>query len=156
MIEWPFFYLLTIIGGIILFVLVRLICSPRSPRRAKRFAYRVGPWNRKESPVPLTVQSTNEEKIRITVVPVTSTGSPAALDGPVRVSVVSGDGSSATIDDLSFFVISSDDPGDTTYLIEADADLGAGIVLVQDTITYTVLGALATSLGLVAGTPEPK
>ena len=106
--------------------------------------------------MPLTVQSTNEEKILITVVPVTSTGNPAPLDGPVRATVVSGAATVQEVDDLSFYVVSSDAPGDTTYMIEADADLGAGVVLIQDTITYTTLGALAVNLGMTAAPPEPK
>lgn len=124
------------------------------------FHYSVGPTSLKErTHMPLTVQTTNEEKIKITVTPVTSTGQPATLDGPVSVSVIGGEATFVMIDDLSFYLISQDPPappGDTTFLVEADADLGQGQVLIQDTITYTVTGALAVNLGLTAGAPEPK
>jgi hypothetical protein len=125
--------------------------------RTTGFHYTVGPVQSKErKKMSITVQSTNEEKVKITAAPVTSTGQPAPLDGPVRVSVISGDSTVDQIDATSFFIVSSDTPGDTSYLVEADADLGAGVVLIQDTITYTVAGALAVALGLVAGAPEPK
>lgn len=122
------------------------------------FGFSVGQPQRKERTptMPLSVTTTNEEKIKITVTPVTSTGNPAPLDGPVSVTTVSGESTSTMIDDTSFFLVSSDNPGDSTFLVEADADLGGGVVLIQDTVTYTVSGALAANLGLSAGTPEPK
>lgn len=106
--------------------------------------------------MPLALSCTNEQKIRVTATPVTSTGRPASLDGPVAVSVVSGDSTFALMDATSFELISSDTPGATTFLVEADADLGGGVVLIQDTITLDVLGALAVNLGLTAAVPEAK
>jgi hypothetical protein len=41
-------------------------------------------------------------------------------------------------------------------LVEADADLGAGIETISDTIKLVVAGAKASSLGLVAGAAVPK
>lgn len=114
--------------------------------------------------MPLDLSITNEQKIPVTLSPTTATGKPAALDGAVRISVISG-GSSFTQDPanpLSFELVSSDTPGDTTFLIEGDADLtpddanGGGVQLIQDTITLHVLGALAANLGLVAGAAVPK
>jgi hypothetical protein len=98
---------------------------------------------------------TNEEKILITVNPMTSAGKPARLDGPIVVTAT-GEGIVTMVDDLHFFVVSGDNPGDTSYLVEGDADLGAGVVSVQDVIVLHVQGAQAQSLGLVAGNPEPK
>lgn len=104
----------------------------------------------------LMLSCTNEQKIRVTATPVTSTGRPATLDGNVTVSVVSGDSTFNLLPPNSFELISSDTPGATTFLVEADADLGAGVVLIQDTITLDVMGALAVNLGLTAGAPEAK
>lgn len=108
--------------------------------------------------MPLDLTITNEQKIAITVTPTTAAGKPATLDGPIRVTVQSGD-STVTQDagtPASASLVSSDTPGDTTYLVEGDADLGAGVQLVQDLVVLHVAGALATNLGLSAGTAEPK
>jgi formylmethanofuran dehydrogenase subunit C len=99
----------------------------------------------------LELRCTNEEKIPISVNPATASGKPVNLDGPIIVTVTSGDGTVEMIDDRSFFVVSGEVLEPTTFLIEGDADLGAGIVTVADTIILTVEGALAKSLGLSAG-----
>lgn len=105
--------------------------------------------------MPLDLQCTNEEKILITVNPRTANGQPAALEGPVVVTPT-GEGTVEMVSDTSFFVVSGDNPGATTYLVEGDADLGAGVVLLQDSINLNVSGALATSLGISAATPVLK
>jgi hypothetical protein len=108
--------------------------------------------------MPLNLGITNEEKIPVTCTPTTSTGNSALLDGALRVSVISGDSTFSqdpgTPNTVS--LISSSTPGDTTFLIEGDADLGAGVTLIQDTVTLSVAGALAANLGLSAGAAEPK
>lgn len=105
----------------------------------------------------LTLQITNEQKVKVSIVPVTATGKPAKLDGAPTWSVPSG---SATVDvaadGLSAFLVSPDSPGDSEVLIEADADLGAGVVTISDTVKLSVVGALATQLGLVADAPVAK
>lgn len=114
--------------------------------------------------MPLDLNITNEQKIPVTVNPTTATGKPASLDGALRVSVVSG-ASTFTQDPASpnsVMLVSSDTPGDTTFLIEGDSDLtpddanGGGVQLIQDTVTLHVAGALAANLGLSAGAAEPK
>ena len=104
----------------------------------------------------LELTCTNEEKIKVTVVPTTRGGVPVALDGLVSVSIQSGEGDVALVDDTSFYLISGLSPGDTTYLVEADADLGDGVQTISDIITLKVEGALASSLGLFADMPELK
>jgi hypothetical protein len=108
--------------------------------------------------MPLPIASTNEQQVPVTASPVTATGRPASVDGPLRVTVVSGAGT--VLQDpatpLVFRAVSGDVPGTTEYLVEADADLGAGVVTIQDTVTYEVSGAQAASFGLVAGPAEPK
>lgn len=107
----------------------------------------------------LTIASTNEEKVPVTASPVTAGGAPAQVDGPLRITVQSGE---ATFEaptpeaPLTFKAVSGPNPGTSVFLVEADADLGDGVRLIQDLVTYEVSGAEAASFGLVAGAPEPK
>ena len=108
--------------------------------------------------MPLNIASSNEEQVPVTASPMTASGRPAQVDGPLRVSVQSGEGTftqdAAT--PLQFKAVSGDNPGETVYLVEADADLGSGVTLIQDTVVYAVASATATSFGLSAGAAEPK
>ena len=108
--------------------------------------------------MPLSIASTNEEQVPVTAAPVTASGRPAQVDGPLTVTVQSGTGTvlQNAAEPLVFRAVSGDEPGDTTYLVEADADLGAGTVTISDIVTYTVSGASASSFGLTAGAAEPK
>jgi len=105
----------------------------------------------------IEIKITNEQKVKVTLVPVTDTGKAAQLDGKPGWEVISGFSKLEVADDgMSATLISEDDPGDTVYAVEADADLGEGVETIADTIKLTVEGARAKNLGLVAGTPEPK
>jgi len=106
----------------------------------------------------LNIACTNEEQVPVTAAPMTATGRPAQVDGPLRVPVQAGDGTflQDPAAPLVFKAVSGDVPGETTYLVEADADLGAGTVLIQDTVVLAVGGAMAASFGLVSGAAEPK
>ena len=106
--------------------------------------------------MPSDVSSTNEQKVPFSINPTTLTGAVAQLDGPIAVSIVSGEGTVEMIDDRNFFVVSGSNPGDTAYLVEGDADLGAGVETIQDMIVYHVEGAKATNLGMSAGAAVPK
>lgn len=108
--------------------------------------------------MPLSVTSSNEQQVPITATPMTASGRPAQVDGPLRITVQSGEGTFLQNpgEPLVFRVVSSDTPGTTEYLVEADADLGEGVRLIQDTVTYTVTSETASSFGLAAGSPEPK
>lgn len=126
------------------------------------FAYTVGPTERKETRMPLTVQTSNEERMKITLAPLTPGQRPAQIQpGSLTVTVVQGNSTTTPVDDNSFYVVSHDatpDPDtiDTVYSISADADLGEGVEEITDTVTYHVTGVKASTLGLTAGTPEPK
>ena len=103
------------------------------------------------------VTITNEQKVNVKLNPTTDAGKPAKLDGAPVWSVVSGDSTVVVAEDgMSADLVSSDTPGDTTYLIDGDADLGEGKVDVQETITLHVAGANAKNLGVVVGTPVLK
>jgi hypothetical protein len=106
----------------------------------------------------LNIASTNEEQVPVTAAPVTASGKPAPVDGALFITVQSGEGtfSQDPAFPLVFKAISGDNPGETVYLVEADADLGEGIVTISDIVTYNVTSALAASFGLAAGPAEPK
>jgi hypothetical protein len=141
-----------------------LLCGSK-PRYRKsrcfdRFEYRVG-LTRNKGLKPtrpmIEISITNEQKIKVALAPVTDGGKPAVLDGQPTWSVVSGDSTvEQSADGLSATLISSDTPGDTVYLVEADADLGEGIETISDTIKLHVVGARAFQLGLSASAPELK
>jgi hypothetical protein len=99
---------------------------------------------------------TNEEKILVTVQPTTAAGNPAAIDGAVGFSITSGTCTIEPVDALSAYVVSGPGPGDSAVLVQADADLGAGVVPIMDTLTVHVTSASAASLGLAVGAPELK
>ncbi len=105
----------------------------------------------------LQINITNEQQVNVTLHPVTATGRPATVDGPPTWTVQSGNSTVTVAEDgLSADLISSDTPGDTEILVEADADLGQGVVPISDIIRLSVAGAQAANLGLVAGDPTPK
>ncbi len=115
-----------------------------------------GPELPKEAPM-FAVESTREGKKLITISPVSIHGTPTEVDGPVSIEVLSGSSTHAAgADDSHFYVVSADTPGVTIYLLKADADLGEGVVEIQETIEYTVTDVRAAALGLSAGPEEPK
>lgn len=100
---------------------------------------------------------TNEQKITVHLNPVTDAGKPAKLDGAPIWTVVSGDSTVVVASDgLSADLVSSDTPGDTTFLIDGDADLGQGVEDVQETILLHVAGANAKNLGVTFDAPVLK
>jgi hypothetical protein len=121
------------------------------------FDFKVGVPKLKASKHMLEITITNEEQVKVTLSPKTDSGRPAKLDGSPAWTVTSGNSQVVVADDgLSADLISSDDPGDTTISVKADADLGSGVEEISDTIVLTVTGARAKNLGLAAGTPTPK
>lgn len=129
---------------------------PRKPMPYS-FFYAIGQPQVKGQNMPLELSITNEQKVKLTIKPVTPAGKPALLDGPPVWTVTGGESTLVVAEDgLSADLISGDVPGDSTFLIEADADLGEGVVSVADTIVLHVIGAQAGSLGITAGQPELK
>ena len=106
----------------------------------------------------LSVTCTDAQKITVTATPVTAGGKPATLDGALVVTVQSGDGTveQDPASPLSFKAVSGDAPGTTVYLVTADADLGAGVITIQDTVELTVTNENAAAFGLAGGVVEPK
>lgn len=130
--------------------------APQSPR--VRFGFGVGmPLKKEKQNMPLELKITNEQKIKVTLTPKTDTGKPAPVDGVPTWEVVSGNSTVvAAADGLSADLISADDPGDTQFLVKADANIGEGVEEISDIISLSVVGATAKNLGLTAGQPEPK
>jgi hypothetical protein len=106
----------------------------------------------------LNVSCTTAEKVPITANPQTGSGQPAQLEGPLTVTVESGDGSveQDPSTPLEFNAVSGSVAGDTVFLVQGDADLGAGVVTIEDRVTLTVTEESASAIGLVAGPPIPK
>lgn len=138
-----------------------LLSEGQKPKKGS-FAYTVGPTERKETRMPLTVQTSNEDRMKITINPLTPGGRPAQVQpGSLTVTVVQGTSTTTPVDNNTFYVVSHDAPPDpdtidTVYSISADADLGEGVEEITDTVTYHVTGVKASTLGLTAGIPEPK
>ena len=135
---------------------IKNISGPKP--KSVRFDVAFGPPKQKTQIKPMVETTiTNEQKVNVTLSPKTDSGKPAKLDGAPVWTVVSGDSTVvAAADGLSADLISSDTPGDTTFLVDGDADLGTGVEDVQETITLHVSGANAKNLGIAFGTPTLK
>lgn len=150
--------LLREILGVLKAILAAIAKPPPPPTKSRVvFGFKVGQPKAKVKRMPLDLKITNEQKISVTVNPVTDTGKPAKLDGMPSWAVISGNSALTVSDDgMTGTLTSADDPGDTEVLVKADADLGEGVEEISDTIHLSVVGATAKNLGLVAGAPEPK
>jgi len=137
-----------------------LKCLIKQHRQA-HFCYSIGlAINKMEGgeTAMLDLTINNEQKIPVTLHPETLPGHhPAPVDGVPVWSVVSGNATVVPAEDgMSAFLVSSDDPGDTIFMVSADADMGEGVVTISDTITLHTQHAMAANLGLSAGDPVPK
>jgi hypothetical protein len=105
--------------------------------------------------MPIEVSMTNEERVRLTITPMTPGGQPAQVDGAAQWSV-EGSCTVEPINDTSAWILSGDTIGDSTVTVGCDADLGEGVVALGDTCLVHVGNPMAANLGLSAGTPELK
>jgi hypothetical protein len=143
-------------GGMINYV-TNIYIGANPQKQALNFNYAIGRPIAKGEKTMLELNVTNEEKVLVTCNPVTPAGNAVELDGPISVTVQNGDGSfEIQADGKSVFLISGVLPGDTTFIVEGDADLGSGIESISDVILLHVAGAKAASFGLSAGTPVLK
>lgn len=101
----------------------------------------------------------NEEKVKITINPLTAGGNPAQVeDGSFQLELIEGD---ATFEDIegepnSKYILSGEADVVSRIRVVADADLGPGVTTIEDEVILTVVAAGATSLGTGLGTPELK
>lgn len=130
---------------------------PKAPvNQASGFKFSLELSLKPENTMPVEVSLSTEERVRVTAAPVTKSGKPAKLDGAVSFSSDNPDVVIETIDDTSAFINSPETPGDSVVVVSADADVGEGVTTIQDTVLLHVADPQASSLGLSAGTPEPK
>lgn len=108
--------------------------------------------------MPFATSCTDEQKRTVSVNPLTASGKPAPIDGSITVTVQSGDGLAELVAGAptTFKAVSGSALADTVYLVEADADLGAGVVTISDTVTLSVVSASAVNFGFTEGAVEPK
>lgn len=111
--------------------------------------------------MPLVKTMTTEDKFLLRVQPMYTDDAgvthPASLDGPATFTVQSGDctlEAETGFDDRMWVV--SGTAGASMILVAGDADLGDGVVAIQDTVDVTVTDPLADSLGLTADDPVKK
>lgn len=129
-------------------VLITAITGPR-------LRWHVGPIQHKgEHTMPIEVTMTTEEKVRLSIQPVTPAGHPGEIDGEAQWSV-EGTCTLQPIDPTSAWVIAGD-MGDSVVTVACDADVGNGIVPIGDTCLVHVNNPMATSVGLGADTPVLK
>lgn len=105
----------------------------------------------------MLITITNEQKIPVTLAPLTAAGNPATVDGAPQWSVTSGDATlEVSADGMSAMLISGEANVNSQITVSADADLGEGVSTITDTIDLAVVAAAASQLGLNVGTPELK
>ena len=98
------------------------------------------------------VNSTSEQKVLISLNPVTAAGNPATLDGAPVWTVTEGDCTlEVAADGLSCYLISGAANVVSYITVSADADLdGTEVREISESIVYAVLAPEATALGLNA------
>ena len=106
----------------------------------------------------MLVTITNEQKVEVTLAPVTEAGNAATVDGVPVWEVVSGDATlEVAADGLSAFLVSGAADVTSQIKVTADADLDeTGFAAITDTIDLAVVAAAASQLGLVAAAPILK
>src|SRR6185436_3167778 len=95
---------------------------------------------------------TDEQKVSLTIQPLTAAGNSAKVDGVPVWSVSDSNILSLTVseDGLSAVVTTVGPLGDCKVSVSADADLGEGIRNLTGTLDITVVAAEAASIGIVA------
>lgn len=101
---------------------------------------------------------TDEQKVSMTVQPLTAAGNPAQVDGPPVWSTSNPDILTVTAspDGLSAVAVTVGPVGSSQVSVSVDADLGAGVRTLTAALDVDVVAAGASTLGIIAGTPELK
>ena len=99
---------------------------------------------------------TNEEQVRVTVVPKTAAGNPARIDGAVEWQSTDESVATVTPDGDMSAIVRSVAPGVTQIIAVFDADLGEGVRPVEMSGALEVVEAEAVIGEIVFGTPELK
>lgn len=106
----------------------------------------------------MTLILTDEQKVTLSIQPLTQAGNPAKVDGKPVWSVSNPEliSISESEDGLSVVASTVGPLGSAQVSVSADADLGEGVRELFSILDVEVIAAEAVSLGIVAGTPEPK
>lgn len=100
---------------------------------------------------------TSEEKIPVTLAPLTAAGNPATVDGVPVWAVTEGDATlEVAADGLSAYLVSGAANVVSSVTVTADADLGEGVMNLSEVVTLTVVAPSAALLGATAGAAELK
>lgn len=120
--------------------------------------------------MPLDVISNTDEKKPILAEPKTQGGKVAKIDGRLTLEITEG-GATATNSTqaeadayetktgkkgLVGYLVSEDEDGTSSWKVSGDADLGAGVVPIEETGTFVYSAAPAVSVGASVGDAEPK
>jgi hypothetical protein len=109
----------------------------------------------KEGAMPTEVRMSSEMKALVTIAPLTLAGNPATLDGPA-VFTIEGACIVEQVADDSAQVYGSGPGTDSVLTIQGDADLGAGVEPIMDTVVFHIDHPKAASMGTTVGTPVLK
>lgn len=102
------------------------------------------------------ISLTTEQKVLIHAAPMTEAGNPAVIDGAVLFSIDQGTCTIEPNDATSAYIVSGSSPGDSTVRITCDADIGAGVVTIEDIVLAHVTNAMAENLTITAEAPVLK
>lgn len=102
------------------------------------------------------IQLTDEQRVTLHAQPVTEGGNPAGIDGPVTWSV--SDPALVTLNPNGFDceVVTNGPLGTAVVTVEGDADLGAGVTLINGSVDIEVIAAPAVSINITNDAPELK
>lgn len=103
-----------------------------------------------------TLSLTTAQQVLLTVERTTMAGAPASVYGTVSFMVLSGDCAIVPLTPLQVWLVAGDLPGDTTILVEAEIDAGAGFHHVAEILHVSVQGEHAGLLGLTVSEPAHK
>jgi hypothetical protein len=106
----------------------------------------------------MAVTLTDTQKVSASIQPVDVHGHPALVDGipvwttsdPTLLEVV------PSLDGMNAEILASGEIGIGQVIVEADADLGEGVVTLTGILDVTVIGGAAVALEISVGTPEEQ
>lgn len=112
----------------------------------------------KWSDIDMALALTDEQKVALSIEPKTAAGNPARLDGVPVWSVSDAEFLTLEVapDGLSAVATTTGKLGVCQIQVTADADLGDGVRELTALLDIQLVAAEAVTLGIVAGTPEPK
>lgn len=98
---------------------------------------------------------TTEQRVKLTINPLTQAGNPAPIDGPVSYNSSNEDiVSIEQIDDTSAWATATGEVGASQIFVMFDADLGEGVRTIELSGALEVVDAEAVTGELVFGDPE--